>query len=966
MASVIGQRWEVYNYEPVKHVMLKRGEKVVIKATPDFGEAIVGLTSDRKDRTIESLYKDFVKGVGYPFRTSKDQDMIDASEIAARIKGDADTLAAAKQHTNDTVNAKPEWLTAVNTTAELPKTGLDSKQVYLCPVVADPVKSGTYILRPGAVNWELFSTLVDFVNEQELASAVSTHNTSATAHPDIRADIVLEAEEREKADSEILEAVETGNYRLWEAWENRAESLLSAAHEHATDEVNLHNAHIESHQITLTDEDASDTLKATGRDTITSWLQSFRNNFKFLLAKIAEINTTTVSTTVNLIEFVSALPKGDFYFYNDLNDEKNNSLFIGGADNKARKISAVISGTPTDPGDPGGEGGNGGDPNDPGEGGNGEGDPNDPGDGNGEGGDPNDPGDGGDPGEGGEGGEGDPDDPNDPGDPALPPLTGVVHIISTSISYGAGYSYIDLVDVSGLNGEGEISYTWQRNGVDIEGAVLNIYATVPEDANQEITLTVTRSGYAGSVVSNALIFLPRLTGSIAVIGEPVVGNTLSVDVSGLNGEGKISYTWQRNGSILSNASTYTLTEADEGKTVWVHVTRPGYAYKVDADPITVVTPAPPVPVMTISPDQSFILSALTGSVNVSGTASSELNLIYLWERVSGTGTIDNPNSLNTSITELSVGTSEFRLTVTDEKGQSVSMTTTITANLPDAPTANAGGNKSIQLPTNSVTLSGSGTGTGITYSWERVSGSGSISSPSSAGTNITGLGQGSSVYRLTATDLWGRTATSDAAITVEAEVVAPPPVTYGLQEFDFNGTFTVPAGVTRLRITACAAGGSGSKQGAGGGGAQFIPSDVNSGVYSVVPGQSIPITVGSGNTVIGSLVSLNKGGNASGSTPGTSGGHPAGSGGSYGQNGGNSLVASGGNCGTAAGAGSKGPGGGGASLGPGGNGGNDLGNNSTPGQNGTRGGGGGGCAPTPGGLVAATGGLGYVKIEWNF
>ncbi len=93
------------------------------------------------------------------------------------------------------------------------------------------------------------------------------------------------------------------------------------------------------------------------------------------------------------------------------------------------------------------------------------------------------------------------------------------------------------------------------------------------------------------------------------------------------------------------------------------------------------------------------------------------------------------------------------------------------------PTANAGPNQSIILPANSVTLSGSGTaGAGHTissYGWTKVSGgAATITTPSSATTTVTGLVQGTYVFRLTVTNNVSATATSDVTITVNPAPVA--------------------------------------------------------------------------------------------------------------------------------------------------------------------------------------------------
>ena len=101
---------------------------------------------------------------------------------------------------------------------------------------------------------------------------------------------------------------------------------------------------------------------------------------------------------------------------------------------------------------------------------------------------------------------------------------------------------------------------------------------------------------------------------------------------------------------------------------------------------------------------------------------------------------------------------------------------------------------------------------------------------------------------------------------------------HGTQTFTSDGTFTVPAGVTKILVTACGGGascnrGSSSTQAAGGQGGACIFKKA----FKVTPGQKIPITIGKGGiyesrtggvagnpTVIGSLITLP--GGACGST----------------------------------------------------------------------------------------------------
>lgn len=81
----------------------------------------------------------------------------------------------------------------------------------------------------------------------------------------------------------------------------------------------------------------------------------------------------------------------------------------------------------------------------------------------------------------------------------------------------------------------------------------------------------------------------------------------------------------------------------------------------------------------------------------------------------------------------------------------------------------------------------------------------------------------------------------------------------GHQMFTENGTFIVPAGITEIYISACAAGGDGavgsdSAGGAGGKAGEFIIQER----VTVSPGEMFTFTVGSGNTIINSESSYTK------------------------------------------------------------------------------------------------------------
>jgi beta-glucanase (GH16 family) len=88
-----------------------------------------------------------------------------------------------------------------------------------------------------------------------------------------------------------------------------------------------------------------------------------------------------------------------------------------------------------------------------------------------------------------------------------------------------------------------------------------------------------------------------------------------------------------------------------------------------------------------------------------------------------------------------------------------------------APTANAGADKSITLPTNSVTINGTGSdtdGTISTYAWTAVSGPNTPTMSGAATANLTasGLIAGTYVFRLTVTDNGGLTGSDEVNVVV--------------------------------------------------------------------------------------------------------------------------------------------------------------------------------------------------------
>jgi hypothetical protein len=127
------------------------------------------------------------------------------------------------------------------------------------------------------------------------------------------------------------------------------------------------------------------------------------------------------------------------------------------------------------------------------------------------------------------------------------------------------------------------------------------------------------------------------------------------------------------------------------------------------------------------------------------------------------------------------GTYVFRLTAKDTKGatksddvQVIVKSATTTSN--QAPIANAGPNKTVTLPSTSITLYGSAKdndGSIASYKWTQYGGAyAAIGNSTSAAANITGLKAGSYYFRLTVKDNAGATDYDNVLVTVSSSTAS--------------------------------------------------------------------------------------------------------------------------------------------------------------------------------------------------
>ncbi|MBE2230861.1 MAG: tandem-95 repeat protein [Chitinophagaceae bacterium] len=351
---------------------------------------------------------------------------------------------------------------------------------------------------------------------------------------------------------------------------------------------------------------------------------------------------------------------------------------------------------------------------------------------------------------------------------------------------------------SGSDPDGSISaYQWTKIAGPASGTI-----TSPAAASTSITslvqgvyrfeLTVTDNSGATDkdtvqVTVNAYVNQPPVAnaGADQVINLPV--NSTTLNGSGSDPDGNIiSYNWTK----ISGPSQYSITASGSASTGITSLVQGIYQFELtvtdnsgatDKDTVQVTVNAavnqPPV----ANAGTDLVITLPVNSTTLSGSGSDPDGSItaYQWTKIAGpaSGSITAASSASTGVTGLTQGVYRFELTVTDNSGATDKDTVQVTVNslTNQAPVANAGADIVISLPVNSATLNGSGSdpdGNITAYQWTKIAGpvAGSISSPASASTGLTGLVQGVYQFELTVTDNNGVTDADTVQVTVNAAI----------------------------------------------------------------------------------------------------------------------------------------------------------------------------------------------------
>jgi hypothetical protein len=261
---------------------------------------------------------------------------------------------------------------------------------------------------------------------------------------------------------------------------------------------------------------------------------------------------------------------------------------------------------------------------------------------------------------------------------------------------------------------------------------------------------------------------PPLVNAGSDVVEYLPTNSAICNGSASDPDGTVAdYVWSQvagpSSATMSNKTTKSLTASNlvaGTYTFRLKATDDKGAYSND-DVKVIINSTSSAPTVSAGADKTITLP--TNYVYIQGSASDSDGIAsYAWTKVSGgTASLSGQTTSKVKAYNLAAGTYVFRLTVKDTKGNAkyddVNVTVSGSTTTNTAPVANAGADKTLTLPTNSVKLYGSakdGDGTIASYRWTQYGGpsAATIGNATSAEASISGLKEGYYYFRLTVKD----------------------------------------------------------------------------------------------------------------------------------------------------------------------------------------------------------------------
>ena len=287
--------------------------------------------------------------------------------------------------------------------------------------------------------------------------------------------------------------------------------------------------------------------------------------------------------------------------------------------------------------------------------------------------------------------------PNSPAT-GLPTISGAARVGETLTADTSA-----IADADGLTNV-SYGYQWIAGGTDLGGATGSTYTLTSAEVGKTVQVSVSFTDAAGneetltSAATGTVEARPNspATGEPVIVGTPQVGETLTADTSGIadeDGLGSVtySYQWLADGADIAGATagTYTLVDADAGKTVRVRVSftdDAGNEESLTSAATDVVegrpnSPATGEPVIVGTPQVGETLTADTSGI---ADADGLTNPVYRYQWIVSDGGYDLvvPGAKASTYTVLAIDRAlviKVRVRVTDDRGHVETRTSAPTA-----------------------------------------------------------------------------------------------------------------------------------------------------------------------------------------------------------------------------------------------------------------------------------------------
>jgi predicted esterase len=338
--------------------------------------------------------------------------------------------------------------------------------------------------------------------------------------------------------------------------------------------------------------------------------------------------------------------------------------------------------------------------------------------------------------------------------------------------------------------------------------------TVVDDRADWSTSTVTVTVGSGGPSNQAPVVN---AGSDQTITLPA--SSVTLNGSATDADGSISkYAWTK-----VSGGNATFGNAGAASTTVSGLTEGTYSFRLTAtdnvgatgsNDVTVTVKAASIPsnpgakIANAGPDKSVTTASTTldgsGSVNPDGPIYA-----YTWAQISGpsTASLADPKAKSTTASNLKSGKYSFSLTIWDHnwRPQADTMVLTVSTDASQPPPskpadkiADAGADKTITLPTSSLTLDGSGSvnpdGPIYAWTWAQISGpsTATIANPKAQSTTASNLKAGTYRFSLTIWDHNWRPQADTMQVVVNNGTTPPPPTSGKIADAGDDKTITLP------------------------------------------------------------------------------------------------------------------------------------------------------------------------------